>query len=228
MVHDEPLIGRNFAIHSSIRGKNRNSFLQSMGSLCLNNFFSEWIYYVWKHHILSIAGYAGSMTNAGLNLWYWHQCRSINIKFWINNRILIWHWLVLIGIDLWSSMSCHCIVTWVTWWVIGNCASVQVFNCTWWSYWSTRVTCFPILEACTVGYLNLHRKKIWFTLDRQLFLLTSRESIFLYRFLNWNCGCSDFRKKGMCGELSLSTICGLLSAVSCICHSYSDMVTVCM
>ena len=166
--------------------------------------------------------------NARLNLWYWHQCRSINIKFWINNRILIWHWLVLIGIDLWSSMSCHCIVTWVTWWVIGNCASVQVFNCTWWSYWSTRVTCFPILEACTVGYLNLHRKKIWFTLDRQLFLLTSRESIFLYRFLNWNCGCSDFRKKGMCGELSLSTICGLLSAVSCICHSYSDMVTVCM
>ena len=47
--------------------------------------------------------------NAKSNLWYWHQCRSINIDrywssliaidlywatFWVNNRILIRHWSV--------------------------------------------------------------------------------------------------------------------------------------
>ncbi len=47
-------------------------------------------------------------------MWHWHQGRSINIgidhywaTFWINNRILIRHWSVLIDIDHWNSMSCY-------------------------------------------------------------------------------------------------------------------------
>ena len=59
----------------------------------------------------SISGHAGSMPiNAWSNMWHWHQCRSMNLNcdpFWINNRILIRHWSVSVGIDHWSSMSCN-------------------------------------------------------------------------------------------------------------------------
>ncbi len=71
----------------------------------------QWMEYITYTRICWINDQCGSMSlNSGSHLWNWHQYRSIGIDlywgtFWINATNLIRHWLTLISINHWSSMS---------------------------------------------------------------------------------------------------------------------------
>ena len=51
--------------------------------------------------------YRSMPINARSNLWHWSNMWYLLISIGVNATKLIRHWLVLIGIDHWSSMSCY-------------------------------------------------------------------------------------------------------------------------